>query len=879
MAVLLFVLSTEVRAQFSSTATTARKADSTKTSGGVKQRRPGFDLPDSLYVVHDSIRSDIDTIIQYTAKDSIVFDVNRKTMTLVDQATMDFQSRELRAYTIVLDFQKNTLTAFSDEYDSVISSSLARRRRIIRDTNRVKTRGAPILSDNGTPYEGEIIIYNFKTKRGTVQLGTTTMEGGFYYGEKIKQVDSKTLFVQNGRFTTCDAPIPHYYFESPKMKVIMQDQVFAEPVYLYIADVPIFALPFGVFPNHGGGRHSGIIAPNYQTTGDRGYGLTHLGYYQVFSDYFDAYAQGDIYTKGGYNAESKLSFMKRYLFSGPVTLLGSYGNVRYSSDQPFTKTWRLAFAMPNLILGPNTNLSANLDFDNRNYLNATNLNQALQQTTSSRASFQTAWEDLGLSMGIDYNRQQTYLAGDPNDPLSRVTTYNETSPSMNLSLATFFPFASTAQSGSTEDRSVLQSLGISWSARAERSLSKTFISSGIDSGYHYSERYGITHSPTISISPKLGYFTLTPSVSYSGAVFVKRIAKRTPYIRTDSSVAFDDSIANGFNYVNSYSGNLALSTTLFGIANIGALGVKAIRHTIQPSISLSYHPDLSYQEAATYIDPISHKEVRYSIYSPNDNAPFAMEQKSATLGFSLNNDFEAKVEHQVTKDSTSEEKVKLLNVGLNSGYDLIQKIYRPIAMSASSRVGSALNISANASFDVRRFDSVANRYTYLKPTGATVSLSGGVSSSTTTDGENMDSLRNLIQIQTPEDEREALLGGFFPGSFSRVIFRPTWNVSYNLSYTESYGALGTTRNFSADLQLSFSPTKNWTIGGGSGYDLTQKKIVIPDLRIHRDLHCWEMNFDYRPSGFYRGFNFEIRVKAEQLRDIKLTRTESSIGNF
>jgi len=245
------------------------------TAPKLKQIRPGIQLPDSLYVTHDSIKGDVDTIIRYTAKDSTIFDVPHKQMVLVNNGIVEFENRELDAYTIVMDFQHNLLKSYSYDVDSVVSATLSLRRRILRDTTRAKTRGAPKLTEGSTVYEGEVIVYNFKTKHGTVQLGTTEMEGGFYYGEKIKQVAPKTLFVENGRYTTCEQAVPHYYFESPKMKVVMNDQVFAAPVYLYVADVPIFVLPFGVFPDHESGRHSGIIMPSYATQGGRGYGLTH----------------------------------------------------------------------------------------------------------------------------------------------------------------------------------------------------------------------------------------------------------------------------------------------------------------------------------------------------------------------------------------------------------------------------------------------------------------------------------------------------------------------------------------------------------------------------------------------------------------------------
>jgi hypothetical protein len=43
------------------------------------------------------------------------------------------------------------------------------------------------------------------------------------------------------------------------------------------------------------------------------------------------------------------------------------------------------------------------------------------------------------------------------------------------------------------------------------------------------------------------------------------------------------------------------------------------------------------------------------------------------------------------------------------------------------------------------------------------------------------------------------------------------------------------------------------------------------MNISRDLHCWLMNFQWSPLGPYAGYRFEIKVKAPQLQDIKLTK--------
>jgi hypothetical protein len=883
--------------------------DTTKKAASPKQVRPGFELPDSLYISADSVKTDVDTIVRYTAKDSVAFDVSVKRMTLTNNAVMQFQNRELSAHTIVLDFEHNTLTAYSANVDSVVNSSLAVRRRIIRDTNRTKTRGSPKLTEGGTEYEGEVIVYNFKTKHGTVELGSTELEGGFYYGEKIKQVAPKTLFVQNGRYTTCDAPTPHYYFESPKMKVIMQDQVFAEPVYLYVADVPIFALPFGVFPNHSGGRHSGLIAPSYQTTGQRGYGLTHLGYYWVINDYLDWGAQTDLYTKGGYNIDSRFEWMKRYLLSGPASLHLGYGFSRFSSTDPFQKNWLLQGSLPNLILGYETQLSANVSFQSNSYFqnNATSQQDWLTQQVNSNASFNTGWSDLGMNLGIDYSRSQNLRTG----------TYDESSPSLTFNKSTFFPFATADPEKSNP---TLASLGIGYSLNALRHLSKTSTTDqNNDTLYFNHEQYGIMHNPSISISPKLGHFAITPSFSYQEAWLLHQ--HHRTYSRqitqnasggNDTTVVYTQDTTNGFYRLYNYNAGVNVSTTLYGIANIGAFGVQAVRHTLQPSIGLSYHPDLSTQGGGVfipYIDPKTHQQQFYNVFGEELNAGVVTQGKSASLNIGLGNDFEAKVEHYITKDSSTVDHVKLLNMNLSSGYNLNSKILSDLTASASSSIGTFLSMSANAqySFYPRTFDGAADSTVrtllslgqgYIRPKNASVTLSGSWASSTTTEGENYDSLRRLFNITTPDDERALMMGGYYPGPFVYVPFRPTWSVQYGLSYSQQHypthliitdpvtgsisDIVGDTisRNFSANLILSLALTKNWLFSTSATYDLANKQLLIPELRIHRDLHCWEMNFAYRPPGSgVSGFNLEIRVKAPQLQDVKLTRTENERGQF
>jgi hypothetical protein len=74
--------------------------------------------------------------------------------------------------------------------------------------------------------------------------------------------------------------------------------------------------------------------------------------------------------------------------------------------------------------------------------------------------------------------------------------------------------------------------------------------------------------------------------------------------------------------------------------------------------------------------------------------------------------------------------------------------------------------------------------------------------------------------------------------------------------------------------LDFQLTENWKISASANYDLINKQIAAPVINVYRDLHCWEMNFNWIPRGIYGGFRFEIRVKAAQLRDLKVTKQGS-----
>jgi hypothetical protein len=79
--------------------------------------------------------------------------------------------------------------------------------------------------------------------------------------------------------------------------------------------------------------------------------------------------------------------------------------------------------------------------------------------------------------------------------------------------------------------------------------------------------------------------------------------------------------------------------------------------------------------------------------------------------------------------------------------------------------------------------------------------------------------------------------------------------------------------------LSFNLTEKWRFSTGGSYDFVRNEFAAPSVNIYRDLHCWEMNFTWFPIGFYRGYRLELRIKAPQLQDLKVTKQGSARGTY
>ena len=139
-------------------------------------------------------------------------------------------------------------------------------------------------------------------------------------------------------------------------------------------------------------------------------------------------------------------------------------------------------------------------------------------------------------------------------------------------------------------------------------------------------------------------------------------------------------------------------------------------------------------------------------------------------------------------------------------------------------------------------------------------------SSTTTTGSTQPPDQNLINSEN------SIYQGLY--NDKDPDFSIPWDLSLNYNYNESRPTpYNITKSSNISGSFNFNLTPAWKFSVTGSYDLQRKEFAAPQIRISRDLHCWLMNFTWNPTGVYRGYTFEIRVKAPQLQDLKVTKRD------
>ncbi len=819
-------------------------------------------LPDSTSASDTSAVSDtsrtatgIDTVVTYSATDSIVYSISNREMKLYKKGTMKYRDFKLDAGHIVINWDNAILTAkgVKDTADKIVEQ--------------------PVFTDDGETYDGSHVSYDFRSKKGTVSVANTTIDKGHYHGQLIKKYSKDVLYIKNGRFTTCDKNPPDYYFQSSKMKLIVGNEIIAEPIVMYIDGVPVFALPFGVFPAKSG-RRSGLITPSFGQSANFGRYLSHFGYFWAINDYMDLTTTADWWTRGKYDIKTGLRYDVRYQFNGSIYASYAYQAIGQPGDpnRSVQTNWDLSINHQQTI-DPNTQLTASVRMSSQNYFQTTALSypELLQQNLVSDVTLYRSWQGSGNSLSLNLHRDQNLQNGSITANL----------PNITFSHSQSYPFRPAADANKPLDQLAWYELiGFSYNGQFENNTSKLADTTS-STGFDRFSTYGMDHSITINASPKIGYFTLSPFVNISDMMYPSRTLLHV----VPSSTGQDSLVGekqHGFYDVGSFNTGLSINTRLFGLMNPNIFGITAFRHTLQPSVTVSYQPDFSkpFWNFYGHYYTLNDSQVTYSYYGGNEYL-FGGAPQGAFGGmtFSVNNNFEAKVKSSDT--SQTEQKLQLLNLGLSMSYNFLARGYNlplsDLSVTYRTNVAGKVDIGGSSSFSFYQYDYAAQRRInrFLPAEGKLPDMTNfSLSLSTAFHGQQTQRSGSEHQQQS----KDSLQAEQRYNAFYQQIQPPDLSIPWNLNLSLNFGISKPTPVFvskyaSLQFNLGFNLTQNWKIGFTGGYDFIQHVLVVPTVTVYRDLDCWEMTLAWNPIGYLRGFNLEIRIKAPQLRDIKITKRE------
>ena len=848
--------------------------------------------------IDDSIRLDsinrkkkngVDSPVDFSADDSIVYNAVERKAFLFGSSNVKYTNMNLN----------------SEKIDMCLDSSLVHATGVA-DTAGVLT-GKPVFSMGQDTYESDTMSFNFKTKKGFINYVYTEQEDGFLTSERSKRDSSGVLYLEHGRYTTCDAEHPDFYIALSRAKVRPGKDVVFGPAYLVVCDVPLpLAVPYGFFP-FTKSYSSGFIMPSYGNDNSRGFYMKDGGYYFAASDKWDLKLLGEIYTKGSWGASVASNYNKRYKYSGSIyisyqdTKTGEKGMPDFVEQESFKIQWS---HRQDSKANPYSSLSASVNFATtsyeRNNLNSLYNPQSLTQSTrTSSVSWSTSMSSLGLSLSGTANLSQNM----------RDSSLSMTLPDLNVSVSRFYPFKRKHSAGKEK---WYEKISISYTGQLSNSID-TQEDQLMNANLIKDWSNGMQHSIPINANFTLfKYINVNPSITITDRMYTNKV------MRSWDEAAQEEvcDTLYGFNNVYNWQMSLSASTKLYGFyvpsRKIFGDKIQAVRHVLTPQVSFSYAPDFGssrYGYWETYQKTDSAGNVSLVSYSPYSGSLFGVPGKGKTgsISFSLANNVEMKVKSD--DDSTGYKKLSIIdNFGLSMSYNMAAKEQPWSDLSMDIRLKWWKNYTFNlhavfATYAYEldedgdpyvgnhtewgkgrfgRFQGMSQNFSFTVNPENLRKWFGKGGYDEDDDEEEEDEYDTGVETNIDDDmERGKHAAKKKEGGKAEtdadgyMLFSMPWSFTVGYGITMRENTSGTfntktmrypykytqTLNFSGNVRIS----DGWNISFSSGYDFDEHELSMTTASLSRDLHCFSMSCSVVVTP-YTSYNFTFRCNASTLTD-------------
>ena len=851
-------------------------------------------VDDSIHLdsLNKQKKNSIEMPVDYTANDSMVYDATSRKVHLFGKANVKYEGMDLESEKIAISLDSSIVHATG-----------------VKDTAKKALSGTPVFKMGNDSYESDTIAFNFKSKKGLINNVKTEQQEGYITSQLSKRMDNGDIYLQHGRYTTCDKEHPDFYIALSRAKVRPNKDVVFGPAYLVVADVPLpLAIPYGFFPFT---KHysSGFIMPTYGDENDRGFYLRDGGYYFAMSDKWDLKVLGEIYTKGSWGISAASNYNKRYKYSGSVyfsyqnTKTGDKGMPDYTKQESFKIQWshrQDAKANPFSTLAASVNFATS-SYERNNLNSMYNPQTMTQSTRTSSVSWSTGFSSLGMTLSSSANLSQNM----------RTNELSMTLPDLNVNVSRFYPFRRKQMVGKER---WYEKISMSYTGQLSNSIT-TNEDHLLHSDLAKEWSNGIQHNIPVNGNFTLAkYINITLGFNFTDRMYFKK--ENMQWDQAAQAVAIDTTY--GFYNVYNWNASIGASTKFYGmfIPNRKIFGnkIQAIRHVFTPTVSFSYAPDFGNKYYETYQRTNSDGSVELVEYSPYRSGLYSVPGKGKTgsITMQVSNNIEMKIRSD--KDSTGIKKISIIDeLGAQMSYNFAASYHRWSDLSTNLRLKWWKNYTFNLNavfatyayeLDKNGHPYVGNHTEYSKGRfGRFQGMSQNISFTLTPDklkklfGGSVDDNDNKKNDNDDDDEGvdtdiesnvdDNLVKGQHGakkksgGSKAEtdddgyMRFSMPWSLTFGYGVTMRENTSGKFNTKSMRYPYKFTQTLNvsgnlrisdgWNISFSSGYDFENHALSMTTASLQRDLHCFNMSCSVvlKP---YTSYNFSFRANASTLMD-------------
>lgn len=390
------------------------------------------------------------------------------------------------------------------------------------------------------------------------------------------------------------------------------------------------------------------------------------------------------------------------------------------------------------------------------------------------------------------------------------------------------------------------------------------------------------------------YINLTPGFSLAGDLYTKKL--NYSYIASQNAVRIDT--LKGLFPSYNFAVNASMNTRAYGTFFFKGRRLQAIRHTVAPSIAFSYVPNFSnpsfgmFQELPEALGLPEYKRRVSRFRGLGGAAGSATSGQSAFISFGIVNQLEMKVRTQGDSTGNEFKKIPIFdNISMTGSYNILAPEYKlsTINMSANTQIFKNISFNLSATFDP---------YAYVDAPGGTTTTNPAVRNVIRVNRYALAEGQGLAHLQSaqvylsgrlapPGSNKPKKSPGASDATMRAINANPDlyvdFNIPWSLNASYSFGVSNYPGAPSAIIQTlnltgDFSLTPKWKFTFNTGFDFQAKRPSLTTVGATRDLHCWDMAFNWTPfagsAQRVSNYSFELRARSSILQELKLSRRRS-----